>query len=220
MVKVPGIDVASCEMLAQRAMQGDTTAQRSLIEHLWPFWIALARANKGMGALARSEDHVREVAVRLAEKLGSKSGHALRLYSLWRQKNPDKDFGDWIRIVQANIVRGYVREEIGSVRLAEGEISAKRLLNEFTSSPLVETQGFRPPYTAKQVVRQVVEFARAHLPSNQLRALELWLEGASYDELDRELEVQPGAGKDLMRAGVAVLRRTFAAAPDRISKAT
>lgn len=211
MVNPSGVDVSLCEALAGRVMQGDTAAQSALIEHLWPWWLQLVRANRSMAALARSEDHVREVAARLAEKFGKKGGHALRLYPLWHEKHVECDFGDWMRIVVTNAIRDYVREQMGSTKLQQGEISPKRLLNELTRSAALETAGFRPPFTLEQAARQVVEFARSHLPPEQLRAVELWLEGASDDELDQALGTAPGGGREQMRAGVAVLRRKFAA---------
>jgi hypothetical protein len=210
MVMATAVDVPLCEGLAERAMRGDGAAQSQLIEQLWPWWLRLVRASKSMAALARSEDHVHEVAARLAEKIGKKGGHALRLYPLWKDKHPASDFGDWMRIVVANVIRDYVREQIGNTRLHEGELSPKRLLNELTQSSGAETAGFRPPFTLKQSARQVVEFARAHLPQEQLRAVELWLEGATDADLDRELGTSSGGGRELMRAGVAVLRRKFA----------
>lgn len=207
---VSAVDVPLCEGLAERVVRGDAAAQSELVEHLWPWWLRLVRSSKSMAALARSEDHVREVGARLAEKIGKQGGHALRLYPLWREKNPASDFGDWMRIVVANVIRDYVREQVGNTRLHEGEISPKRLLNELTHSSGVETTGFRPPFTLKQAARQVTEFAQAHLPPEQLRAVELWLEGATDADLDRELGTSPGGGRELMRAGVAVLRRKFA----------
>jgi hypothetical protein len=212
MVVPNGVDVSLCGALTGRVMQGDAAAQGALVEHLWPWWLKLVRASRSMAALARSEDHVREVAARLAEKFSKKGGHALRLYPLWLEKHAECDFSDWMRIVVANTIRDYVREQMGSTKLQEGEISPKRLLNELTlsSSSALETSGFRPPFTLEQVARQVVEFAQGHLPHQQLRAVELWLEGASDAELDQALGTAPGGGRELMRAGVAVLRRKFA----------
>lgn len=203
-------DAAHAEALAQRALEGDTGAQHELVESLWPSWVRQVRASKGMGAMARCDDHVREVATRVAEKIGRKGAHALRLYPLWRDKHPDSDFGDWNRIVVANTVRDYVREQMGSTRLDAGDLSPKRLLNELTRCAALETASVRPPFTMKQAVREVVEFAGAHLPPLQVRAVALWLEGASDADLDRELGTDPGGGRELMRAGVAVLRRKFA----------
>jgi hypothetical protein len=203
------LDVPHCERLVARIVQGDAVAQRKLVEHLWPCWLKQVRGSRGMAALAQSEDHVREVATRVAQKIGKPGAPTLRLYPFWREKHADRDFGDWIRIVVANAIRDYVREQIGNVRIPDGDLSPKRLLNELTMSGTGEVTKVRPPFTAAQAARQIVEFAQDHLPQDQLRALSLWLQGATDVDLDRDLETAPGGGRALMRAGVATLRRKF-----------
>ena len=206
------IDVALCESLAKRAAAGDAEACKNLVEHLWPAWIGMVRSSRSMGALARSEDHVHDVVARLVEKLGRADGRGLRLYPAWRERNPTKTFGDWIRIVTKNAIRDYAREKLGSSRAPPGEISAKRLLNEFASSPVLEELGVRPPLTAAQTARELFEFAETRLAVDQLQALRMWLEGATFEDMAQELGVAPDETRKLLRAGVATLRRHFAAA--------
>jgi len=202
-------DGAELGVLARRAVDGDGPAQRELVERLWKSWIAQARASRSMGTLARSDDHVLEVATRLAEKIGRKGAHALKLYGHWQERNTEKGFDDWMHIVVANVVRDYVREQLGREPADRSEPSAKRLMNEFAESTGLETTGVRPPFTAKETARQLLEFAAKHLPEEQLRALGLWLEGSAPEELDQELGTPPGRGRDLMRAAVAALRNEF-----------
>jgi hypothetical protein len=222
MVKPESIDVALCERLVVRALAGDDAAMRELVEHLWPRWLEQARASKSMGSLSHSEDHVHEVATRIAERIGRKRAHGLRLYSHWREAHVDKDFGDWMRIVGANVVREYVREQMGHARVHDGEVSRKRLLNEFTRSLYVGEIGIRPPFTEKQAAREAIEFARTRLPPDQFRALALWLEGGRFEEMDRALGTTAGGSRKLMRAGVATLRAHFSAgsAPKGARKAS
>jgi hypothetical protein len=117
-----------------------------------------------------------------------------------------------MRIVAANLVRDYVREQMGSRRANLDEPSPKRILNEFSMSPALDELGVRPPMTAAQTARELLDFARTRLSPLQLRALALWLEGTSFDPMDQELEVAAGEGRKLLRAAVAVLRRHFAKA--------
>lgn len=204
------LDLAFCEELAARAAEGDASACRALVEHLWPAWVDAVRSNRSMGALAAADDHVHEVVTRLAEKIGRADGRGLRLYRPWRERNPDKTFADWIRIVTKNVIRDYVREQLGPVTSGDGEVSLKRLLNEFASSPALEEQGVRPPLTAAQTARELLEFARKRLPAGQLRALALWLEGATFEDIASELGSDVEEARKLLRAGVATLRREFA----------
>ena len=161
------------------------------------------------GSLANSEDHVYEVATRLVAKFGDKLDRALQLYASWRETHPGQDFGDWVRIVTANAVRDYVRQQLGSRLESSDAPSPKRILNEYTLAPVVEEQGVRPPMTQDQTARELIEYAKTRLPTDQVRALALWLEGGSFEDIDSQLRLSSGQGHRLLRAAVAVLRRHF-----------
>jgi DNA-directed RNA polymerase specialized sigma24 family protein len=207
-----GLDVARCEGLVARAESGDVEAWKELIAELWPVWTRQVRGSRAMGSLARSEDHVRDVLAKLVEKLGQDDGRGLRLYRPWRERHPDKTFADWMHIVVANAIRDHVRTTLGeSKATAMDEPSVKRLLNEFAASPALKELGVRPPITAAQTARQMLEFAERRLPPDQYLALTHWIDGASFGEIEAELgEVAPGQGQKLVRAAVATLRRHFA----------
>src|SRR5262249_23298222 len=139
--------------------------------------------------------------------------HGLARYAPWRERHADKTFVDWICIVTSNVVRDHVRERMGDAALFEVP-SAKRLLNEFAQSPALAERGARPPLTNAQTARELFEFAQKRLPSDQTRALVLWVEGASFDEIAAELALaSDDAAEKLVRAAVAVLRREFGSAP-------
>jgi DNA-directed RNA polymerase specialized sigma24 family protein len=206
----PRIDAALCEGLVERAATGDVAAWQALIEALWPHWQRLVRGSGAMGPLARSDDHVHDVLANLVAKLRADGG--LRHYPAWRARHPALGFDDWVRIVTANAIRDHLRAYRGSPA-SDGEKapSAKRLLNEFTSSTGLERVGFRPPMTDAQTAIQLMAFAESRLPREQHSALRLWLEGASFEEIDEELGLElPDEGRRLVRAAVATLRRTFA----------
>jgi DNA-directed RNA polymerase specialized sigma24 family protein len=205
-----GVDLTECETLAHRAADGDTVAWTAMVERLWPALYRLLRTNHSMGG-ARSEDDVRDVLTKLFSKLGAKQGRGLKLYGSWRARHPDKTFEDWLRIVAKNVVRDRAREALGA-RTSSAEPSVKRLLNEFAASVPIESLGVRPPMTAAQTARQLLDFARSRLPSDQHRALTLWLEGASFEEIEGECELGTDGARKLVRAAVAVLRRQFAPA--------
>ncbi len=201
-------DLAECEKLAARAAEGETMAWTALVERLWPPMRRLVRANRSMGS-ARSEDDVRDVLTKLFSKLGRENGRGLRLYGAWSVRHPEKTFEDWLRIVAKNVVRDRAREELGP-RENPSDPSVKRLLNEFAASPCIEAMGVRPPITAAQTARQLIEFARSHLPDDQRRALALWLEGASFEEIESECGLAADSARKLVRSAVAILRRKFA----------
>jgi hypothetical protein len=116
--------------------------------------------------------------------------------------------------VTKNAIRDHIRERLRqrSERATQGEVTVKSLTNEFARSPAIERLGLRPRMTAAQTARQLLEFAASHLPADQYRALTLWIQGASFDDIGAELAAPgPDAGRNLVRAAVAVLRRQFGA---------
>ncbi len=210
-MKVGTTELAVYEALAERASKGDRDACHELVAQLWPAWVEQVSNSRRMGSLTRTDDHVHNVVSRLVDKFERGHGKALRQYVEWRQRHPAKTFDDWIRIVTANVERDYVRERLGSRASAGDEPSQKRLLNEFSLSGALEALSVRPPMTMAQTARELLEFARSRLSPQQGKALERWLEGTSFEDLDRELRVPAGEGRKLLRAAVATLRRHFGA---------
>lgn len=203
------IDDAHCEALLSRAASGDAKASRELIEYLWPRWLEAVQKSRSLGALGRSEDVVHDVVARLVEKLTREDGRALKSYASWRERHGDKTFSDWIRIVTKNAVRDYARERLGP-RDANHEPSVKRLLNEFASSAALEELGVRPPVTAAQTARELLEFASKRLAKDQAEVLDAWLSGADFEDIGRDLGVSAEQARQRLRAGIAILRRYFA----------
>lgn len=207
------VDWSRCEALAARLADGDATARKEFLEVLWPVWLGLVRASRAMRPLAGSDDAAYDIVTKLVEKLGRADGRGLQLYRAWRERHPDKGFEDWMRIVVANAVRDHLREQLGATRSpsAPDQPSVKRLLNEFASSALIEELGIRPPITAAQTARQLLDYARLHLPPDQWAALTAWIDGASFAEIEEQLGVREvDGGRKLVRAAIAVLRRHFA----------
>ncbi len=189
------IDLRLCEDLLRRGIAGDDQACRALSEHLNPIWLKWIRADRRMRSFAYSDDHVKNVALKLNEKVLKPHGRGLYTYAPWRETNPGKTFEDWIRIVTANTIISYVRKQIGSGVRAEGP-SPKRLLNDFATSAGLDEVGARPKMTDAQMAQQLLRYARDKLPADQFRALSQWLQDSRVED-------------GLVRAAVARLRRQF-----------
>ena len=207
----PFIDVRLCESLVARSLQGDGKALRSLLEYLWPIWLEMVRTSRKLSMVRRSEDDVRNVAARLVEKFARRGGRNLALFVGWKERHPGKDFGDWFRIVTANVVRDYQREHRAVSRASRDDIGAKRLLNEFSMLVPHDEPIVRPPFTPTQTARELCEFAERRLSADQLGALTLWLQGATFGDIGATLGVSEDQGKKTLRAAVAILRRHFTA---------
>jgi hypothetical protein len=65
--------------------------------------------------------------------------------------------------------------------------------------------------TNRGTALELLRYAAGAVPEPQLSALELWTEGASFDDIARELEVGAGApgAEKLVRAAIERLRRRF-----------
>jgi len=207
------MDWEAAGALARTASDGADDAWETLVEQLWPWWLKRLGHSRELGSLAKDEDHVHAIAVRLVDKLAPRGGGALGLFEAWQRRHPGKGFEDWIRIVTAFTTRDHVRSVLGQSQKRDPDLpSAKRLLNEFSRSPAIdEVGGWRPGYTTAQCARQLLEYAEQQLPGEQLEAILLWLEGARYPEIAAQLGGDDAEeARRLVRAGIATLRRAFA----------
>jgi DNA-directed RNA polymerase specialized sigma24 family protein len=208
---------AAWEGLALRGANGDEAARRLLTEQLWPVWIQRVRSRKALRLLGGSEDHVHNVVARLVQKL--LDPRVLQSFEAWRQSATNAAFRGWLLRVTDNEVHDYVRGVAGRVVESDDDGSAdepspKLLLNEFSGSSLIEQFGQRPPNTEFQTALELVRFAETCLPDAQTRALSLWLQGASDDDVDVSMSLERGVGRALRRAAIARLRREFGQSAD------
>ena len=89
----------------------------------------------------------------------------------------------------------------------------KRMLNTLASLLPADDDhrlAFRPSMTNVQMARELLEYAAHALESTQSRALRLWMDGVSHDDIARELGLAtPRDADKLVRAALARLRRHF-----------
>jgi DNA-directed RNA polymerase specialized sigma24 family protein len=219
----PTFDGPACERLLAAVRSTADPAWRQLAALLWPEITRMVCGSRGMTVLGRSDDHVRDVALLVLEKLGKDGCRAAHLLAPWREAHPGKTLGDWLRIVTANVVRDYVRDRSG--RGARGDRRApataaepldKRLLHSLAT--LLPDDDDLPPAealsaTSGHAARQLAAWAESRLPRDQLAALSAWLQGTTFQEMAAEYGLaDAAAAKRLVRAAVASLRRHAVAA--------
>lgn len=211
-MSVETIDWETVEAQLAKAAHGDAVACRDLVGGLWPHWLAMARRSRALRGVRAPDESAREVATRLAEKVGRAGSSELRSYAGWKSANPGKGAGDWIRILAANAARDVARHEGGRVDDAGVvEPSQKRLLNEFSRVVQLDDCGARPPVTALQTARQLLKYAADVLAPAQLVALREWLLGATFEQIAVEAGLADAASAQrALRAAIAQLRRRFA----------
>lgn len=207
-------DAAESEALARAVAEGDSQAFSGFVTLLWPEMLSILSKSRTMGPRRTNQDDLHNVGVRVIEKLYRDDFSALKLYPSWNERHPEKSFRDWLRIVIANVARDYLREEQRKTPGFRSSASPKSLLNAFVASLPIEDLGTRPPMTAAQTARQLLEFAEARLPAVQYAALSEWLQGSSFEELAAQLRLDGAEhARRLVRASLASLRRAFAESP-------
>jgi len=197
------------DALLRQVLRHDDVAWMQLFTKYGPIVERIVRASRSMGSYRRSDDDVRNVMAQVFERLRRDDFRALRTFDAWRAKHPAKEFSDWLTIVTVNVARNYVAAKLGTPSAAGTSI--KQLVNTLAEA---FPEGGGPPnhphMTTKETARQIGEYARAHLPRDQLSALQRWLEGKEFDEIARELGLaNPRSADRLVRAALARLRREF-----------
>ena len=197
---------------------GDASAWKELVVRLEPLLIQLLRRSRTLGPLRHSIDDCRAVMISVLERLSKDDFRGLRLFRPWADVNPGKDFGDWIRIVTVNIARDHMSARLGEAASDDEAPLNKRMLNTLASLLPPDDDhrlAFQPSMTNVQMARELLEYAARSLESTQLRALRRWMDGASHDEIARELGLaSPRDADKLVRAALARLRRHFGGRAD------
>jgi hypothetical protein len=204
---------ASLAAHVPRVVGGDPSAWKALVIELEPLLVQLLSRSRTLGPLRHSVDDVRAVMTTVLERLSKDNFRGLRLFLPWAEANPEKDFGDWIRIVTVNIARDHMSSRLGERARSDEAPLNKRMLNTLASllpSDDDNRLAFRPSMTNVQMARELLEYAARSLEATQLRALRRWMDGASHDEIATELALEtPREADKLVRAALARLRRHF-----------
>lgn len=213
---VTNSDLAELAAYVPRVLGGDAAAWQELVARLEPHLIPLLRSSRTLGPLRDNIDDCRAVMLSVFERLSKDDHRGLRLFQPWADANPGKNFGDWIRIVTANMARDHMSSRLGGAgRFADADDVPlnKRLLNTLATllpSDDDDRLAFRPAMTKMQLARELLEYAERSLESTQLRALRGWMEGATFDEIAAQLGLAaPRDADKLVRAALARLRRHF-----------
>lgn len=213
---VTNSDLAELAAYVPRVLGGDAAAWQELVARLEPHLIPLLRSSRTLGPLRDNIDDCRAVMLSVFERLSKDDHRGLRLFQPWADANPRKNFGDWIRIVTANMARDHMSSRLGGAgRFADADDVPlnKRLLNTLATllpSDDDDRLAFRPAMTNMQLARELLEYAERSLESTQLRALRGWMEGATFDEIAAQLGLAaPRDADKLVRAALARLRRHF-----------
>jgi hypothetical protein len=122
--------LATLAACVPRVIGGDGAAWQELVTRLEPLLIELLRRSRTLGPLRHSVDDCRAVMTSVLERLSKDDHRGLRLFWPWADANPEKDFGDWLRMVTVNLARDHVSSRLGVAERAADDVPLnKRMLN-------------------------------------------------------------------------------------------
>lgn len=208
------VDETQLEVLVARAAEGDTSAWRAVWEDVEPWLEKVVGNPRFLGRVGQRDDDRSNIIVEVMARLHSDGFHRLKLYVETRRTSPQLKFKTWLRVVTKRVGIDYLRghENYVDRRRDPNRGSAPgQWIEPGTLPSQSKLPGERPPMTNRGTALELLRYASGAVPEPQLSALELWTEGASYDDIARELEIEGGgaAAEKLVRAAIERLRRKF-----------
>lgn len=196
----PSLDDRTCLELVARA------DYRELFEYVSPFLQSGLEHDRALLGLPGS-DHIENVMLGLAAKLLRRDGHKLATSLAWLREHPDKTFLDWLRIVRRNAVNDYMEACLrkGKTSRADGN-----RLRELVGAVDEVFGHHQPRFTKYLLVGRIMEYVNTSLPTEQQRALELWLQGYGFGDIGGKLGCTPDDAERFVDAAKARLKRQFA----------
>jgi len=138
----------------------------------------------------------------------------LRIYLDTRLTNPSLKFMTWLRVVSKRVGIDYLRghpDYIDRRRQADRGSAPGEWVEAGTLPSGSKLHGERPPVTNRGTAQQLLRYAAGAIPDVQRRALELWVQSETYDEIARVLGLEDGlAAERMVRAAIERLRRKSA----------
>jgi DNA-directed RNA polymerase specialized sigma24 family protein len=208
------VDERELETLVARAAGGDGAAWRELWEEVEP-WLEKVVANpRFLGRVGQRDDDRSNIIVEVMARLHADGFHRLKLYVDTRRTSPQLKFKSWLRVVVKRVGIDYLRGHENYVDKRRDPNRGSKpgeWIEPGTLPSQSQLPGARPPVTNRGTALEILRYAAGAVPEPQLSALELWAEGAGYDDIARELELDggPGSAEKLVRAAVERLRRRF-----------
>jgi DNA-directed RNA polymerase specialized sigma24 family protein len=139
--------------------------------------------------------------------------HRLKIYLDTRKTNPSLKFMTWLRVVAKRVGIDYLRghpDYIDRRRDKHRGSAPGEWVEAGTLPSGSKLRGERPPVTNKGTAQQLLRYAAGAIPDAQRRALELWVQSESYEEIARELDLaDANAAERMVRAAIERLRRKF-----------
>jgi DNA-directed RNA polymerase specialized sigma24 family protein len=198
------------EALVAAASGGDEGSWHELWRRLEPRLSRVLRRPRILGPLSRSDDPVHDVLLAVMAKLRDDDFRRLRGYLEARRATPTLTFMRWVIVVAKRAAIDRLRADPEYLDLRTGGERGGAWVETGELRADWNLPAARLPMTNRVAARQILRFAGAALTAPQRRAVEMWSEEASTEDIARDLGLaSPDEAERLVRAAVQRLRRHF-----------
>ncbi len=199
----------------ERFVSGAAAEDEAAWQHLWaaiePPLSRIIAQPRFLGRLGGQEDDRRNIVVAVMARLKADRFARLRLYLDAKATNPRLRFLGWLRVVAKRVGIDYLRSHPDYVRRHDAGASRPgRWVDTEELPPASQIFGGRPPVTDLGTARELLAYAAGVIPAEQQRALELWAQSESFDDIALALGLPSAtAAERVVRAVIERLRRRF-----------
>jgi RNA polymerase sigma factor (sigma-70 family) len=192
--------------LLRAVSRGEDAAWRELVAIVHPRVVEQCRRRR----LSRDEDIAAEVAAHTLDRLRAQDFAALRRFLEIQRKYPATKFDAWLAVIVRNVCIDTLRS---LPELQRRRVAGERHLFSVPLLPFEDEANAAAEcdLLAHRDVQRLVEFLLSDdFPNEQRRAIALWLEGMTNDEIASELGLAgPSASIRLLNAARQRMRRRF-----------
>lgn len=204
-------DEDEIERLVVAAAGDDEPAWQALWAAIEPPLLKIVAQPRFLGRLGQREDDRRNIVVAVMARLRADSFGRLRLYLDAKAQNPRLRFISWLRVVAKRVGIDYLRAHPDYVRRHDADASRPGVwVDPGTLPPASQILGERPPVTNRGTAQELLKYAAGVISDAQRRALELWAQSESFDDIARALGMKNASEAErTVRAVLERLRRKF-----------
>ena len=199
------------QKMVTAATSGDQLAWKRLWGAIEPPLLRILAQPSFLGRISQREDDRRNIVVAVMARLRADDFHRLRLYLDARRESPTLKFMSWLRVVAKRVGIDYMRAHPDWVRRTEPEASSPgRWVDAGTLPPPSQFHGARPPITIQGTARELMHYAAGAITGDQLRALELWSQSESFEDIAKTMGLASAThAEKTVRAAIERLRRKY-----------
>ena len=205
------IDDAELERLVETAATADERAWQRLWAAIGPALSRIIAQPRFLGRLGQGEDDRQNIVMAVMARLRDRDFHRLQLYLDARRANPRLRFMAWLRVVAKRVGVDYLRAHPEYLRRHDADASRPGAwVEQEELPPASRIGGERPPVTNRGTALELLRYAAGTIPTDQLRALELWAGSETFPDIAAALGLASAAEAErLVRAAIERLRRHY-----------